>query len=618
MGTNSKKKFAIFGGLLLALVLVMTAALPSPSLATTYPLTLTDDLGREVTIEAAPERIISLAPSNTEILFALGLGDRVVAVTDYCDYPSEALEKEKIGGPWSPSIESIVALEPDLVLAAGVNPADVVTSLEDLGLTVFGIEATDLDDLLDDINTVGLITDREREAGSLTNQMQRKIDTVTDKTDELSSGEKTSVFHILWHDPIYTSGQGTFIHDLIEKGGGINIFGDLEGYNAITLETLIARDPEVIVVTAMGGEGSGTWDWVNTEARLADVSARQNGRIYFLESNWLERPGPRITYGLVQLTKRIHPGIFDDTERLYYITGDIFGKESHFRISPDGEIERKIEATSEDGRLTMTIPGGTIAEDEDGEPLESLAITTDENPPPPPEDAHIIDLAYSFGPSGAEFDPPITLEFIYDPDTIPAGVDEEDLALAYYDEGDNEWVELPSTVDPAIYTITASVRHFTTFAIIGSEEEGEEATPEPATFSLGSLAILPTEVNVGEDVTITVMISNTGGELGSYEATLKINGEVEITEEVDIAAGDTQQVSFTTSKNIGGTYIADVGGLTDSFVVVGISSTTTPPPTPPAPTSPPAKPVNWWLIAGIAGGAIGVAVPLTIRRRQRA
>jgi iron complex transport system substrate-binding protein len=615
MRMNSKKKFGIFGGLLLALVLVVAATLPSPSLATTYPLTLTDDLGREVTIEAAPERIISLAPSNTEILFALGLGDRVVAVTDYCDYPSEALEKEKIGGPWSPSIENIVALEPDLVLAAGVNPANVITSLEDLGLTVFGIESTDLDDILDDINTVGRITDRERAAGSLINQMQRKIDTVTDKTEELSSWEKPSVFHILWHDPIYTSGQGTFIHDLIEKGGGTNIFDDLEGYNAITLETLIARDPEVIIVTAMGGEGSGTWDWVNTETRLADVSARQNGRIYFLESNWLERPGPRITYGLVQLTKRIHPGIFDDSERLYYITGDIFGKESLFRISPDGEIERKIEATSEDGRLTMTIPEGTIAEDEDGEPLESLEITTDENPPPPPEGAHIIDLAYNFGPSGAEFDPSITIEFIYDPNAIPAGVDEEDLTLAYYDEGDNEWVELPSTVDPAIYTITASVNHFTTFAIIGSEEEGEGATPEPATFSLSSLAISPTEVNVGEDVTITVMISNTGGELGNYEATLKINGEVEITKEVDIAAGDNQQVSFTTSKNIGGTYIADIGGLTDSFVVVGISSATTPPP---APTSPPAKPVNWWLIAGIAGGAIGVAVPLTIRRRQRA
>ena len=111
-----KKKLGIFGSLLLISALAVMA-LPTTTLATTYPTTLTDDLGREVNIGALPVKIVSLAPSNTEILFALGLADRVVAVTDYCDYPPEALEKETIGGPWAPSIESIVALEPDLVLA---------------------------------------------------------------------------------------------------------------------------------------------------------------------------------------------------------------------------------------------------------------------------------------------------------------------------------------------------------------------------------------------------------------------------------------------------------------------------------------------------------------------
>ena len=505
---NSKKKCGIFGGLLLALALIVMAALPSPSLATTYPLTLTDDLGREVTIEARPERIISLAPSNTEILFYLDLEDRVVAVTDYCDYPAGALDKPKIGGPWSPSAEDIVALEPDLVLAAGVNPAEVITSLEGLGITVFGIEATDLEDLLDDIETVGRITDKEAVAEELVEAMQEKIDKVTDKTSELSTSEKPSVFHILWHDPIYTSGQGTFIYDLIEKAGGDNIFSDLEGYSAIDLETLIARDPEVIIVTAMGGEGSGTWEWITTEPRLAEVSARQSGRVYSVESNWLERPGPRIVLGLLKLVDCFHPDIFDDDEEIeeeeeeqHYIDGDIFGEDSQFPISHKGKVEDKIEASSDDGKLTMTIPKGTVAKDRAGERLEKLKIDINENPPPPPKDAHIIGLAYKFRPSGAEFDPPITIELTYDPDAIPEGVDEEDLALAYYDNDDDEWVELRCTVDPDTHTITASVGHFTTFAIIGSEEE--EILPEPTAFTSNSLATSSTKVNVAEEVELS-------------------------------------------------------------------------------------------------------------------
>lgn len=307
-----KKRFGIFGSLILVFELVVMTVLSAPSLASTYPITLTDDLGRAVTIEALPERIISLAPSNTEILFALGVGDRVVAVTDYCDYPAEALGKEKIGGPYTPNIEEIVALEPDFVLAADINPIDVIDALEGLGIKVFGIESTDLDDLLDDINTVGIITDTEAEAEALTDDMQSKIDVVIAEIGGLAPGEKPRIFQIIYDDPIWTSGQDTFINDLIEKAGGVNIFDDLEGYNTVSLEAVITRDPEVIIVTTMGGTASGTWEWVTTESRLEDVSARQNGRVYFAESNWVERAGPRIVLGLEQIAKYIHPEIFFD------------------------------------------------------------------------------------------------------------------------------------------------------------------------------------------------------------------------------------------------------------------------------------------------------------------
>lgn len=305
-----RKKSGILGVLLLTLPLAAMAVSPTAILATTYPITVTDDLGREVIIEALPERIISLAPSNTETLFELGLGDRVVGVTDFCDYPPEALAKEKVGGPWTPDAEKIVALQPDLVLAADINPIDVINSLEGLGLTVFGIEATDLDDLLNDIRIVGQITDKEAEANELTAQMTSKIRAVTGKTTWLLPSEKPSTFHICWHGPIWTAGRNTYIDDIIEEAGGVNIFGDLEGYKSVDIEAVITGDPEVIIVTAMGGMTSTTWDWVNTEARLKDVSARKNGRIYYIESNWLERPGPRMVLGLEAVAKCLHPEIF--------------------------------------------------------------------------------------------------------------------------------------------------------------------------------------------------------------------------------------------------------------------------------------------------------------------
>ncbi len=307
-----KKKFGIWGSLLLALALVVAMSLPATSLATTYPITLTDDLGREVTIEALPQRIVSLAPSNTEILFALGLGDRVVGVTDFCDYPPEAQEKESIGGPWTPDVEKLVALQPDFVLAAAINPIDVINTLEGLGVTVFGVEATDLDDILHDIRTVGQITDKEAGADAITTDMQNKIDTITAETAGLPQNEKPRTFHICYHEPIWTAGNGTFIHDLIEKAGGVNIFADIDDYQSVDIEAVIGRNPEVIIVTAMGGTASGTWDWVLTEPRLAGVSARQNGRAYYVESNWVERPGPRIVLGLEAVAKYIHPELFFD------------------------------------------------------------------------------------------------------------------------------------------------------------------------------------------------------------------------------------------------------------------------------------------------------------------
>jgi len=254
----------------------------------------------------------------------------------------------------------------------------------------------------------------------------------------------------------------------------------------------------------------------------------------------------------------------------YYTKTNLFGVEESFRISRTGEILKTVEATSEDGMLTMTIPEGTIALDKYSKRLASLETAVDESPPDPPEDAYIIGLAYDFDPAGATFDPPLTLEYTYDPDTLPEGVAEEDLVIAYYDEATGEWVELDCVVDTVNNTITASVPHFTTFAIIGRVPAPAPPEPAPARFTISSLGVSPSELAPGEEVNISVLVANTGGEAGSYQVTLVINDLVEATKEVTVRAGLSKEVTFSVTKEEADTYAVTVDGLSDSFMVVSV------------------------------------------------
>ena len=287
---------------LLTIALVLTACSPSGQTPVNYVF---DDLGRLVAINGTPQRIISLAPSNTEILFALGLGDKVVGVTDWCDYPPEALNKTKVGGYENPDIEKIVALNPDLVLIAHGTPMDVINNLVGLGLTVFGIKTTDLDDLLNDIRRIGEITDKEMEAQALTSDMESRIQAVTNATSELE--QRPRVFYIVWHDPLWTAGSGTFIHELIEKAGGVNICQNISGYKTISIEDVLARDPEIIITSEW------SYDWARNETGpLASTNASREGRIYTCDDDLVQRPGPRLVEGLEWFAYFIHPEIFGE------------------------------------------------------------------------------------------------------------------------------------------------------------------------------------------------------------------------------------------------------------------------------------------------------------------
>jgi len=291
---------------LLTIVLVLTSCTSSEQIPPKSECIFDDSPEpRLICFNETPERIISLAPSNTEILFALGLGDKVVGVTDWCDYPPEALEKEKVGGPWTPDVEKILALQPDLILASDTNPFDIITNLEGLGLTVFGIKSIDLDDVQNDIRTVGEITDKEVEAQVLTSEMAVGIQAVTNQTEELE--ERPRVFYIVGHEPsLWTAGSGTFIHELIEKGGGVNTCQNITGYSEISIEYVLARDPEIIITSEW------SYDWAINATELASTNASQSGRIYTCDDDLVQRPGPRLVKGLEWFAHYIQPDIFPD------------------------------------------------------------------------------------------------------------------------------------------------------------------------------------------------------------------------------------------------------------------------------------------------------------------
>jgi iron complex transport system substrate-binding protein len=230
-------------------------------------------------------------------------------VTAFCDYPLAALEKDQVGGFYPPSLEKIIALNPDLVLADSIHGRTIIPALEAKGITVVALVAKDLIGILDNIMLVGRITGVERAAFTLVSQMQRRIEVITEQVEQLAEEERPGVFWIVWADPIWTAGSGTFVNDLILTAGGRNIFGDLKGGGIVTLEALIVRDPTVIIGSAHHGV-SAPAEWAATDPRLKTIAARLLNRVYIVEANLVERPGPRIVYGLEMIARLLHPKLF--------------------------------------------------------------------------------------------------------------------------------------------------------------------------------------------------------------------------------------------------------------------------------------------------------------------
>jgi len=275
-----------------------------------FPLAVTDDIGRQVRLERPPQRLVSLAPSNTETLFALGVGDRVVGVTQYCDYPDEAKSRPQVGGYATVDIERVVSLSPDLVFVTRVHEKEVLPALERVGLKLIAVHPRTLPAMLESMKLVGLATGKSGAASRLTADLSKRIEAVASGTRALGPDRRPRVLYVNWPDPIKSAGGDTFADDLIQKAGGVNIAHDLTGYASMTLETIVSRNPEVIVLSGMSAGPKAIFNAIMSESRLSGTDARRSGRVYEIEGPLFERPGPRLVLGLEQLARHLHPEIF--------------------------------------------------------------------------------------------------------------------------------------------------------------------------------------------------------------------------------------------------------------------------------------------------------------------
>ena len=276
-------------------------------------VTITDDLGVTVTIDKYPERIVSLSPANTEILFALGLGDRIVGVTEYCTYPEAALSKDKIGGFSTINTEKIAVLNPDLLVAADGNSEETIAHLRELGYTIITVNADTIDTTLADIRLIGKAAGVESAAEELVSSMQADLAEIAEKT---KGAEKPTILHCMWTDPLWVSGSGTFQDEMISAAGGVNAAAAEGGWVALTMEKFLTMNPDIIVVDSGDGMGVGTDDALKNfflkDSRMQSLSAVQNERVYVVNADIIDRGGPRIVEGVEALAEIAHPDIFGE------------------------------------------------------------------------------------------------------------------------------------------------------------------------------------------------------------------------------------------------------------------------------------------------------------------
>jgi iron complex transport system substrate-binding protein len=298
----------VFGVRLLFLVVLVV----EPLLIGAFPVgaqrAVKDELGREIVIPDVPMRIVSLAPNITEILYALDLGHRIVGVTRYSDYPNEARQKPKVGTYVNFNIEKIVSLRPDLIIATyGGNPKAAIFGLEKLGFAIYVTKATTVEDVLTMIENIGMITNTKGRALKIVGRLKRRIDRVTDRVQH---APRPVVFLQINAKPLMTVGKGSFHDQVIALAGGKNLAEESTiRYPHYSIEDVLQREPDYILISTM--DRTGFFEQQKAQwMRWGNIPAVQNNRIYFIDSDLVDRASPRIVDGLEEMARLIHPTLF--------------------------------------------------------------------------------------------------------------------------------------------------------------------------------------------------------------------------------------------------------------------------------------------------------------------
>jgi iron complex transport system substrate-binding protein len=252
-------------------------------------------------------RIVSLAPSITEILFALGLGEDIVGVSSHCNYPQEALAKEKIGSFSHPSIEKIINLRPDLILLTGLEQQLIAEKLKKLKLNFLLVYPSNIEGLLSSIRKIGKATGSEDKAGHLINEINRGLNELKEKVGQIPQDNRKTVFIELWYNPIITAGGGSFVNELIELAGGINIVSDTpRAYSMVSPELVISRNPDCIILGYMERVSFGK-QRINARIGWENISAVKNDKIFNnIDPDLILRPGPRCIQGAREIYRRLY------------------------------------------------------------------------------------------------------------------------------------------------------------------------------------------------------------------------------------------------------------------------------------------------------------------------
>lgn len=253
-------------------------------------------LGVDIKVWATPQRIISLAPAITETLYILGLENKIVGVTAYCNYPPQAKDKTKIGDFANPNLEKVISLKPDLILASDGVQVGIVERLRTLNLRVEVIAPRSIEEILDSFISIGQLTGKEEAALKSVENIRMKLKYIQNKLSVFPAEKRPKVFLELWHQPLITIGKGSFVNEFISYAGGINITGQIKAvYPLISSEYVLKESPDIIIVG-------------HTMKKEENVSAFRQGRVYTdIDPDLLLRPGPRFIQGIEQLHKIFYP-----------------------------------------------------------------------------------------------------------------------------------------------------------------------------------------------------------------------------------------------------------------------------------------------------------------------